>query len=84
MSNFCFKLRSDADTFFVDLITYSAMDKPHFFLPFVPLQKPGAAYKQAFLHLSYGTRFKPSPLETWVRLIHGQIRYLQWVGSPIE
>jgi len=27
-------------------------------------------------YMSYGTRFKTSPLKTWVRLIHGQIRYL--------
>jgi len=45
-------------------------------LPFFAVYKPlfctgCGLHTVAFLNVSHGTRFKPSPLETW---IHGQIR----------
>jgi len=58
------------------VLPYLAVYKPHFLLPFVP-KTECRLYTKAFSHVSYGTRFKPSLLKTWVRLIHGQLRYIR-------
>ena len=56
--------------------TLPCMYKSHSFTFCTPPKTKCGLHTEAFLHVSYGTRFKPRTLKTWARLIHGQVRYV--------